>query len=222
MCVQRNPLWLSDATSNHVSQPLVKSLLQGLAIYFGAQFVMGKVFPQKAPTTVTTTDATGNSVTVAANNQAIPPYQFRPDRLDEGATYNPIPQRIAPIWPPSPLDVTIVVSPSFAIDPLSKVPEERIVFNEKNFDVGNYKEKRTVDTKFKVPTSVQNNGTLWGHFYIALSGAKLDPAVSGYDTAKAYHFAHPLTQYIAEKKVVKTKNLLSAKKGDEEVCLASS
>jgi len=203
-----------------MKKPIVKSLLQGLAIYFGAQFVMGKVFPQKAPETVTTTDAAGNSVTVPANNQAIPPYEFRPDHLNEGASYNPIPQRIAPIWPVSPLDVVIVVSPTFVIDPLSKVPDERVVFKEKDFRVGDFKDKRTVDTTFKVPKTVQNNGTLWGHFYIGLAGSKLDPAASGYDPARAFHFAHPLTQYIAQKKLVKTKNLLASKNQEEEVCLS--
>lgn len=189
--------------------------MQGLAIYFGSQFVMGKLFPGTPPTTVTTTDATGQSISVPANNLPVPPFEARPDRLNDGASYNPIPQRIVPIWPISPLDVVIVVSPTFVIDPLSKVPDERVVFKEKNFDLGNSKDKRTIDTSFKVPKAVQNNGTLWGHFYIGLAGSKLDPADSGFDSARAFHFAHPLTQYIAQKKVVKTKNLLKATKEDE-------
>lgn len=194
--------------------------MQGLAIYFGMQFLMGQFF-NKAPTTVTTTDASGAKITVPANNLPVPAFEARPDHLNEGASYNPVPQRIVPIWPSnSPLDVVIVVSPTFVIDPLSKVPSERVVLNEKNFGFGDFKEKRTIDTTFKVPKAVQNNGTLWGHFYIGLAGATLDPALSNFDPGRAFHFAHPLTQYIAQKKVVKTKNLLAAKDKAEEVCMA--
>lgn len=82
--------------------------------------------------------------------------------------------------------------------------------------MSNGSEKRTVDTKFTVPKAVQNNGTLWGHFYVGLTGSKLDPRQSGYDTAKAYHFAYPLTQYLPKKKVSKTRNLLDGRTEEEE------
>lgn len=197
-------------------QPIMKSALQGLAIFFGMQFFMGKVFPQK-PAVVTTTGEAGEVIKVPANNLDIPPFEARPNSLNEGANYNPIPQRIVPMWPTnSPLDVIIVISPTFALEPLEKVQKDRIILEEKGFGFGNYKEKRTVDTTFKVPKEVQNNGTLWGHFYIGLAGSKLDPSVHGFDPARAYHFAHPFTQYIAQKKVKKTKNLLAAKKAEEE------
>jgi len=86
---------------------------------------------------------------------------------------------------------------------------------EMAFMFGDFKEKRVIDTEFVVPKEVQNNGTLWAHFYIGLTGSKLDPTTSGYDPAKAYHFLHPLTQYIAQKKVKKVKNLLSSNKEEE-------
>jgi hypothetical protein len=113
------------------------------------------------------------------------------------------------------MDITIVVSPSFVATPLAKVPKERIVVDETAFVFGNYKENRVIDTEFTVPKEVQNNGTLWAHFYIGLSGSKLDPGTKGYDPTKAFHFTHPLTQYIVQKKVKKTKNLLAASETDE-------
>ena len=175
-------------------------------------------FKKGGSTTTTTTDSSGATVTVPANTGQIPPFHARPDTLKEGAVYNTIPQRIAPMWPnDSPLDITIVVSPSFALTPLAKVQKERVVLEEKSFLFGDYKESRVVDTKFKVPKEVQNNGTLWAHFYICLAGGKLDPSVPCFDPARAYHFIHPLTQYITQKKVKKTKNLLSAKDDEEEV-----
>lgn len=181
---------------------------------------MGQITGNKSATT-TITDESGAVVNVPANTGDIPPFLSRPDTLADGAIYNPIPQRIAPIWPlDSPLDITIVVSPSFSAVPLAKVPKERIVVDEKGFTLGDYNENRVIDTEFTVPREVQNNGTLWAHFYVGLSGNKLDPSTPGYDPARAFHFIHPLTQYIAQKKVKKTKNLLAAT-GDEEVYLTT-
>merc|ERR1712093_333393 len=197
--------------------PMVKSAAQGLAIFFGMQFVMGKVMGQKTPAAVTTTDASGATITVPANTAAIPPFNDRPNTLDDGAVYNPIAQRIAPMGPlNSPLDITVVISPTFVAEPISKAPAERVVVNEKGFVLGSFEENRVIDTSFAVPNEVQNNGTLWAHFYVALEGANIDPVVQGYDPTKAYHFARPLTQYITQKKVKKVKNLLAAEETEEE------
>jgi hypothetical protein len=197
---------------------MIKSAIQGLVIFFGMQFVMGKFMNSGTPVTTTTTDASGTVVTVPANTAEIPPFYARPDHLDDGAIYNPLAQRIAPMWPlDSPLDVTIVVSPTFVSEPLAKTPKERIVADELGFVFGNYKDNRVIDTTFPVPKEVQNNGTLWAHFYIGLTGSKLDPATHGYDPTRAFHFVHPLTQYIAQKKVKKTKNLLAAEEETDEV-----
>lgn len=196
---------------------MVKSAMQGLAIFFGMQFVMGKVMP-KTPAAVTTTDASGATITVPANTAAIPPFHARPNTLDEGAIYNPVAQRIAPMWPnDSPLDITVVVSPTFVAEPISKAPVERVVVNEKGFVLGSFEENRVIDTSFAVPHEVQNNGTLWAHFYVALEGENIDPVVPGYDPTKAFHFTRPMTQYITQKKVKKVKNLLSSGE-TEEVC----
>ncbi len=197
---------------------MIKSAIQGLVIFFGMQFVMGKFMNSGTPATTTTTDASGTVVTVPANTAEIPPFYARPNHLDDGAIYNPLAQRIAPMWPlDSLLDVTIVVSPTFVSEPLAKTPKERIVADELGFVFGNYKDNRVIDTTFPVPKEVQNNGTLWAHFYIGLTGSKLDPATHEYDPTRAFHFVHPLTQYIAQKKVKKTKNLLAAEEETDEV-----
>lgn len=194
----------------------MKSALQGIAVFFAMQFFMGK-FMGSTPA-VTTTDASGAVVTMPANTANIPLFTARPGNLDDGAVYNPIPQRIAPIWPSdSVLDITIVVSPSFVHDSIAKAPKDRVVVNEKEFKIDDSKDKRVIDTTFAVPKEVQNNGTLWGHFYVGLSGSKLDPSTPGYDPTRAYHFIHPLTQYITKKKVKKTKSLLGATNDTTEI-----
>lgn len=192
-------------------QPLVKSVLRGVALFLAIQFVMSKLTGGGKSTTAT--DATVKS------SAAIPPYSARPDSLAEGATYNPIPQKVAPIWEDSKaaVDLVVVVSPTLAHEPLAKVPKERVIVDEKAFGIGNWDDKRTIDAEFTVPESVQNNGTLWGHFYVGKTGSNLDPSDAGYDLAKAYHFVHPLTQYIAKKKTKKTKNLLAGADEAEEV-----
>lgn len=197
---------------------MVKSAVQGIAIFMMIQFLMGQAgewMGGKSKTT-TTTDASGAVVTIPANTGAIPPFEARPNKLDDGAVYNPLPQRIAPIWPvDSALDISIVVSPSFVSEPLKKVPAERRVADEVAFKIGNYKESRVIDTTITLPKEVQNNGTLWGHFYVGLSGSNLDPTTPGYDSSRAYHFVHPLTQYLGQKRIVKKKNLLAASNEDE-------
>lgn len=158
---------------------------------------------------MSTTDAEGNLITVPGNLGGIPPYQLRPTELNEGATYRPVPRAIAPIWPQdSHVDIVITLSPSFNPTPISKTPEEYVVMQEKEFHINNYSDTRVVETTFAVPKAVQNNGTLWGHFYIGLPGSNLDPKEPGFDAGKAFHFAYPLTQYLPKKKIAKTRNLL--------------
>lgn len=187
-------------------------------MFFAVQFMMSKFMPNKGASNEAATDESGKVVGVAPNNAQIPPFQARPDTLSEGAVWNPVPQRIAPMWPlDTSLDVTIVVSPTFVSEPLAKVPKERKIVEETSFIYGDYDQSRVIDRTFAVPKEVQNNGTLWGHFYVGISGSILDPSIPGYDTSRAFHFLHPLTQYIPQKKVVKTKNLLVATEETEEV-----
>ncbi|KAK5993682.1 Putative lipid scramblase CLPTM1 [Cladobotryum mycophilum] len=187
----------------------MNTLIIGAVFYFGVNIFVSFVM-QKNQAGVTVEDPeTGKVVTVAGNTGTIPAFQLRPKELDEGATYEHIPKSIAPIWPQdSHLDIIVTLSPSFNPIPISQVPEEYVVLNEKDFHMNNSTDKRTIDTKFTVPKPVQNNGTLWGHFYLGLSGSVLDPYEPGFDSDKAYHMVHPLTQYLPKKKDVKKRNLL--------------
>lgn len=98
------------------------------------------------------------------------------------------------------------------------MPEGSLVLEEKDFVMGDWEESREVDTTFKVPKEVQNNGTLWAHFYVALAGHQIDPAAQDYSKSSAAHFVRPLNQYLPKKKVAKLKNLLnSGDEGEEEV-----
>lgn len=189
-------------------------MLQMGAMFVGMQLLMKQFAPKQdaAATTATTTDASGNVVKVPVASGAIPPYHARPDHLDEGATYNHVPQRLANMWPEdSKLDIVIAVSPTYQAKPLNADDSDPVVLSEKAFGLGNYKDKRSIDTTIKVPKAVQNNGTLWGHFFIGLEGAVLDPYSPSYDRSAAYCFAYPLTQYIVKKKEHKTRNLLAGK-----------
>jgi hypothetical protein len=137
---------------------------------------------------------------------------MRPDNIDPDVPWNPIPQTIAPIWPiaGTELDILMYISPSLIMPSLKSMPKESLLIEEKAFKLGDYKEKREVNTEFPVPKEVQNNGTLFAHFYVGQAGSVLDPTAPNYDTAKAYHFFHPLTQYLPKKKVKKTRNLLAS------------
>ena len=185
-------------------------------MYMAMQFVM-KQFTGGGQTTTASVKGADGQVVQVATSKNIPPYHERPTRLDEGAVYNQIPQFVAPIWPDdSALDIVVTVSPSFVPTPLKNIPEESIVFDEKKFKIGNWTDARVAEGTITIPKAVQQNGTLWGHFYIGLTGALLDPTQPDYDPASAYHFVYPLTQYIAKKKEFKTRNLLASTPEAEE------
>ncbi|KAK0720664.1 cleft lip and palate transmembrane 1 [Lasiosphaeris hirsuta] len=189
---------------------LVK-MFQGVAMWMAMQFVMKQFMASKTAAPVIH-DATGNPAPVSAIIGPIPPYHERPRQLDEGASYNPIPQLLAPIWPDnSDIDIVVAISPSFVPTPLKETSKDNVVLEEKHFRIGNYSDKRATDRVINVPESVHHNATLWGHFYVGLSGAPLDPTQTNYDVGSAYHFTFPLTQYIARKKEFKTRSLLSSK-----------
>lgn len=104
-----------------------------------------------------------------------------------------------------------MVVPSF------KSSDSVLVLQEKNFTIGNYSDTREVETTIKVPKQVQNNGTLFAHFFVARTGHQLDPTAKDYNTADAVHFLRPLNQYLPKKKAKKLKNLLaSSEEVDEE------
>lgn len=188
-------------------QTRFQSAIQAIGIFFVVQFLVGQFMQYNTSKNATT----GGSSTV-------PAFDDRPASGTEGSSYNPIPQMIAPVWPMnSSLDISIYVAPSLVMPSLSAASKQSLVLEEKGFTLGDWKENRQIDTTFKVPREVQNNGTLWAHFYVALHGSPLDPGARSYDMAKAYNFVHPLNQIIPKKKVKKTRKLVGASDTHEEV-----
>jgi hypothetical protein len=150
------------------------------------------------------------AVSSAAANVVIPRWENRPQSLDPGANYSPVPYAVAPMWDAgTEMDILMYISPSVAMPPLKSMPKDSLLIEEKKFKFGDYKDNREIQTEFKVPREVQHNATLLAHFYVAQSGSVIDPTQPGYDTSKAYHFIRPLSQYQPKKKVAKTRNLLS-------------
>ncbi|KKA28363.1 hypothetical protein TD95_000208 [Thielaviopsis punctulata] len=183
-------------------------------ILLGSAFYMAinagvNLFFGKTQAGVEVQDASGRTITVAGNLADIPAYQLRPKTLDDGAQWASVPQRVAPIWPSdSPLDLVVTLSPSHHLTALDQTPPAYVVANETRFRLGDFSDKRVIDAEFPVPSAVQNNGTLWGHFFIGLAGAELDPTRPGFSHETAYHFAYPITQYLPKKREFRTRNLL--------------
>lgn len=123
--------------------------------------------------------------------------------------YSHIPLNLAPLWPTnSSVDLKIYVSTSLAVPAFHHIPKERIIADIQNYKLDNPKEKRSIDAEFSLMKEAQENQTLWAHIYIALHGKEIDPASASYNVHDAYHFFRPLNQYLAKKKVTKTKKLL--------------
>ncbi|KAL5604090.1 uncharacterized protein BROUX77_004276 [Berkeleyomyces rouxiae] len=187
---------------------LFQRIVLGSACYFALNAGVNLFF-NKGQRTVQVQDASGRTINVPGNLDSIPAYQLRPAKLDEGAQYASIPRKVAPIWPTDSLvDIVVTVTPSSGITPLDRTPSEFIVLNESAFHLSDHKDQRVIDAEFPVPRSVQNNGTLWGHFFIGLTGNEIDPTKPNFSPASAYHFAYPLTQYLPKKRESRTRNLL--------------
>jgi len=154
---------------------------------------------------------TGAEVLVPDNTDDILPYAFRPN-----APLLPFKQppqallRMAPLWPQdSVVDVVVTVSTSFTPGPMASTPHQDILFRTTDFHINAYNGSRTIHSQIIVPESLYlRNLTLWGHFYVALTGNTIDPYESGYSEESAYFFSWPLTQYIAKRHSARTRNLL--------------
>ena len=180
-------------------------------MFFVTQMVVSQFFGKSTSNTATTAPGTQ-----PAPFAGIPAYRDRP--VTPIADYNPIPQHIAPIWPMnSSLDIHIYVAPSVLMPALDKVDKTTLVLAEQDFRIGNWSDSREIDTTFAVPREVQNNGTLYAHFYIALHGKALDPTSEVYDVGSAYHYVRPLNQVLPKKRIRKTKNLLKGSDEEESV-----
>ena len=180
----------------------MSSLLQGLAFFVISQYLVSTFFSGK------TSGGNTPGQPSPGSSGDIGSFADRPD-ITVIQNYSAIPHFVAPIWPVnSSLDVSIYVSPSLVMPALSSLPEESLVLEEKNFRIGDYQDKRDIQTTLTVPKQVQKNGTLWAHFYVALTGHQLDPLAKDYDIASATHFFRPLNQFLPKKRVRKLKNLL--------------
>ncbi|KAI9934051.1 hypothetical protein ASPWEDRAFT_36038 [Aspergillus wentii DTO 134E9] len=181
-----------------------KGALQGLGFFLLAQFFVGQFFGKQ------------QNATSGAQPGGMPSFADRP-ALSEITNYSPVPEVVAPIWPAdSALDMNIYVSPSLILPTFKSLPQGSLVLEEKNFTIGNYSDSREIDTTIKIPKEVQQNGTLWAHFYVGLTGHQLDPSAKDYSTDNAIHFFRPLNQYLPKKKVKKLKNLLASDEAEEE------
>lgn len=186
---------------------MVQTIIQGVAIFMLTQFVVNQFFGSKTQTASSSAPGGGGAGPGAFNVN----FEERAD-VTALTNYSQIPYNIAPIWPDnSVVDIQMYVSPQVTLPPLSKLPKESLVLDEKNFGIGNYNENREINTHITIPREVQHNGTLWGHFFIALAGHELDPTSPSYDPHKAEYFRKPLNQYLPKKKERKLKNLLEKK-----------
>ncbi|KAJ9603369.1 hypothetical protein H2200_012147 [Cladophialophora chaetospira] len=184
----------------------LQTLLQAAAIFMLTQFVVNQFFGSK------TSSAGGAGSSPGQNIN----FEERAD-VTTLTNYSQTPQNIAPLWPDkSVVDIKIYVSPDLVLPPLSKLPKESLVLDEKRFGIGNYTDNREITTHITIPKEVQHNATLWAHFYVALSGNELDPTTPSYDPHKAEYFRKPLNHYIPKKKTRKLKNLLDKSEATEE------
>ncbi|KAE8372832.1 cleft lip and palate transmembrane protein 1-domain-containing protein [Aspergillus bertholletiae] len=183
-----------------------KGALQGLAFFLLTQFIFSQFFGGRQQNT---TDSSGKPGGIST-------FADRPAR-SEITEYSAIPDIINPIWlSDSALDMNIYVSPSVVLPTVKSSPASQLVLNEKNFTLGNYSDTREIDTTIHIPKEVQNNGTLFAHFMLGLSGHQLDPSAKDYSTDSAVYFFRPLNQYLPKKKAKKLKNLLAGSEEAEE------
>lgn len=185
---------------------MYRTLLQSAGLFLVVQWGMKQFFPP--PATSVTTTVGNKTVTVTS----VPAFEDRAKSTEElQGEYSLIPQRIAPIWPPNTaLDISIFVSPSVTPPSLNHPDPAVPVLEETNFSYGAFSEGREAHSTFAVPPIVQNNGTLWAHFFVAKSGSTLDPTQPSYNASNAYRFTRPLSQYLKQQKVVKKRNLLDS------------
>jgi hypothetical protein len=190
-----------------------RSIAQSIGIFLLIQGGM-KYFMNTGSTTPAAGSSQPGSAAPGAvkpsGNVVIPSWENRPHTLAPGVEYSHVPWSISPIWEAgTELDVLMYISPSFAAPSFKSMPKDSLLIEERNFKLGDWKQKRQIQTEFKVPTEVQHNATLNAHFYVGRSGSILDPTQRGYDAGKAYHVVRPLSQYQVKKKAKKTRNLLS-------------
>ena len=195
--VERRPR--DSSTAGGGVQSTIYSIIRSIGIVLLVNFAASKFFGAQNPQT------------------KIPSFEESTSTNAIIQDYARIPQNIAPLWPSnSSVDVKIYVSTSLAVPAFHHIPKDRLIADIKDYKLDNSHEKRIVSTEFPLMKEAQNNHTLWAHLYVALAGKELDPASSAYNIRDAYHFFQPLNQYLAKKKVTKTKKLLGSSESTEE------
>jgi hypothetical protein len=181
---------------------IITSLVQGVGIFLIIQFVINNFFSGKS-----TTSSPGGAPGKANYN-----FYERPE-ISAIANYSSVPSTVAPIWPDdSTLDMQIYVSPRIA--PFGTLGE--LVVDEKSLKMADFGDTRDISTTIPIWPEIQNNGTLWAHFLVGLSGSELDPRSQAYDPHKAIHFYRQLNQYLPKKKVKKLKSLLDSSSSTDQ------
>ncbi|KAH0285558.1 cleft lip and palate transmembrane 1 [Aureobasidium namibiae CBS 147.97] len=152
-----------------------------------------------------------------ADNAPVPTVAPGTGQQPSVSPHSAVPNMIMPLWQlNTSMDINMYVSPSFAMPALSQMPADSLVLQERNYHYGDWSDKRHVQTTIAIPQAVQENGTLWAHIYISQSGSVMDPTQPGYDSFKAYRVTRPLTNYLAKKKVHKTRNLLDSSDAEDQ------
>ncbi|EGE07467.1 ClpTM1 domain-containing protein [Trichophyton equinum CBS 127.97] len=183
----------------------LQPMLKGFVMLVVSQFVLTKAMNYW--------NAPNGADGAAAVKNSFPKFSERPDQdTITNATYFPV--KAVPMWEPgSKLDIAIHVTPSTTFP----LPKDSKVLDEKEFDTADTKELREISTTLFIPKAVQNNETLWAHFFVALSGHPQYSNEEGYSSDTAYNFSHPVNQYLPKKKAKKLRNLLNAANETEVV-----
>jgi hypothetical protein len=178
-----------------------------VGIFLLTQFAINQVGPYFLgnKTSTSSTSSTGGAAAPGKPN-----FNFAERPAPQAITnYSATPFNVGPIWPDdSVLDLKIYVSASSGLGAFSTLPQSDLVLDEKNIKMGDYNDVRDISTEINIPTQVQNNGTLWAHFFLGLSGSQLDPTEPDFSPATAIHFPRALNHYIPKKRAKKLKNLL--------------
>ncbi|KAF8471903.1 cleft lip and palate transmembrane protein 1-domain-containing protein [Kalaharituber pfeilii] len=189
----------SQQARQEESQPVWRSVLNGVLIFFAVNTLFRQILPQPP-----------------ASNASAPAFPDKSGNVPS-QSHSLYPDLIYPIWPTgTPLDISVYLYESLILPPLwhpTVAPNK--VFDEQNFKLGDKNDNRLVSVDVTFPEKVKHNGTLWAHIFVAQHGAQMDPTAEDYDTAKAYRQVKLLTRYMPKKKVIKTKKLIGGSAEDE-------
>lgn len=177
---------------------IYSTLMRSVGMFLLVQFAFNQFFGNKSASNTGASNATSSVGSFA-------------DRPDAGSltNYSHIPQNLVPIWADdSILDVRVHVSPLLNLPPLNSLPASSLVLSQDNFQIGDYKYNKEVQTTIVLPDEVQHNGSLYAHILAGLHGSELDPTSKTYDPASAAHYIKQLNHYLPRKKVRKERNLL--------------